>query len=198
MIFCRSVGPLASNEYWAQAEVYGALLCGRRVCQPVEWAGDAPLPYSLKPVIKTVHGVLAGLRNAGVAITQVDVAAHSAGTPLVRLYLQSPYNFGYDALKVGRVRKLISIGGVNGPTPIADFVNQLLASSSPLVVSATRRLFAAAGKNTSNGIINDLSSTGSVATLQPTIVRAHAFIGDLPSLRGTVSEAQSSLTVQFF
>ena len=166
-------------------------VCANRICETVNWSryADSPLTNGIPYVWATVSEMLGGLRMAGVAVTKVDVIAHSAGAPLIRLYTQKSYYRRIDNFNTGDLHMLLTFGGVHHGTQIADFVTQLLASADPKVVKVTQRVFAAFGKKTTNGIIQDLrTASPTMLSIQPTVALAHAWIGDLPSLNNGVLE----------
>jgi len=180
---------------WSNTKTWNVLaadpaVCASRICVGVDWhPADTPLPNNVEHVSNTTRSLLGGLRQANVAVTQADVIAHSAGTPLFRLYRQSSYGLRADNFFLGDFRKMLTLGGVHHGTLIADFVQQLLTSVDPAVVKLVRLGFAAIGKNTSNGIIGDLRiMSPTMQSIRPTAGLAHTWIGDLPNLANSSSE----------
>lgn len=181
---------------WSDTKVWDRLfsdaaVCGeRRECIRVDWSpADTPLPNNVKYVDKKIRSLLEGLRQANVAITQMDVIAHSAGGPLFRLYRQSSSGNRPDNFFLGDFRKMLTIGSPHHGTPIADFVSKVLSSGNPYIIDKLKIAFFLFRRNTSKGIIEDLRlASSTMQSIQPTAGLAHAWIGSLPSLAGTFSE----------
>ncbi|MEK7415507.1 MAG: hypothetical protein AAB263_19555, partial [Planctomycetota bacterium] len=174
---------------WSDPDAWDVLaanpaVCASRICVAVDWhPADTPLPNNVKYVWNTTRSLLGGLRQANVAVTQADVIAHSAGGPLFRLYRQSIYGLRVDNFLLGDFRKILTIGSPHHGTPIANFVQSLLATTNPKIVNLVKWAFAKSNRNIERGIIADLQTTSSTMTgIQSTPGRAHTWIGDLPSL----------------
>lgn len=178
------------DETWNVLRANPAVCGASRICVAVNWSpADTPLPNNVKHVSYTTRSLLAGFRQANVAITQADVIAHSAGGPLFRLYRQSSVGNRPDNFFLGDFRKILTIGSPHHGTPVADFVQKLLSSADPVVVKAVQRLFASIGKNTTSGIIQDLRlASPTMLSIAPTVGLAHAWIGELPSLPSGTDE----------
>ena len=181
-----------SNPRDAWGQLFASpTVCANRICETVDWSqyADSPITNGLPHVWATVSEVLNGLRAAGVAVTKVDVIAHSAGAPLTRLYAQQSYYLRVDNFKTGDLHMLLTLGCAHHGTQIADFVTKLLTWADPKVVKATQFVFAMLGKETTNGIIQDLRTVSpTMLSIQPTAALAHAWIGDLPSLNNGILE----------
>ena len=186
---------LLVHGMWSNPDAWAALnshpfISGLRPTYTVNWSpADTSLPNNVNAVRNGVNSVLSSLRNQGAAVTQMDIVAHSAGGPLFRLYAQSSNYRRPSNFMRGDFRKTLTIGSPHHGTPIADFVQSLRANANPIVVSTVQFAFAQFGHSITKGIISDLQTTSATMTgIQPTPGRAHAWIGDLPSLSNSTGE----------
>lgn len=157
-------------------------------------------------VLEPRHAVGYGLdleRSRGFGATRADVAAHSMGSLITRLYMQSPGAFHRaDNYWQGDVNRLISINTPHRGTPVADLLSEMNATCKNLAPSGSsgrllqqvigcgwlnliERLISKQDNGFKLGAVDDLRwSSPQISQLEESPVASHALTSTVGFLDG--------------
>lgn len=123
-----------------------------------------------------IRQALATDRNQGIAVTQVDVAGHSMGGLLTRIYSASPsYRRNANYLQ-GDINRLVTLNTPHTGSPLASLLVSL--RDSFLIGGPLTSAMAAIGKPIDQGAIDDLAKgSAALSAIGPTELPAHALVG---------------------
>ncbi len=116
------------------------------------------------------------MRDAGIAVTQVDVIGHSMGGLLTRLWIQNRNHRRVDNFYSGDVNKFFTLDTPHTGSPLANLLQSIW--TTPLVGFVAARLFEAMDLVIDQGAIEDLSvGSTAIAGIEETGVPTHAVVG---------------------
>ena len=135
-------------------------------------------------VREAIRSVKQDYRDKKIAITQVDVVAHSMGGLLTRLFVQGEFR-GSSTFGKGSVRRLITLGTPHYGSSLANLL-VLLRGKSSFGIGLTG--IASFIKHPINrGAIDDLQlGSGALIAIDTTPVRSFAVVGNVPNNAGAV------------
>jgi pimeloyl-ACP methyl ester carboxylesterase len=114
----------------------------------------APFATYKGRVYQTAKDALTALRGRGIAVTQVDVVAHSMGGIITRMDVNESESHSIDSFGAGHFRRVITVNTPHWGTPAAEFLLTLAKNAKGL-----SGLLARNGNPVDLGAVEDLSSS---------------------------------------